>query len=103
MPLPPHIENRPELEAGLDFYWDAFWAISSCRPQGLGPIEWTAIDSYARRYRITGYEFERLVLIVNNMDAAFLNHNSEKAGVARKKAIGGQAKKPLGGRLKMKK
>ena len=103
MPLPPHLENKPELGLGLGFYWEAFWSISSCRPQGVGPIEWTAIDSYARRYKIVGYEFERLVAIINKLDEAFMNYSSQKVETNRNKGLKHKAKKPLGGKMKMKK
>lgn len=57
--------SRPELPAEALPVWDAFAALQGDRPivgmaGALGDIPFTAIDAYARRYDISGEDFEWL-------------------------------------------
>ncbi len=63
-PLPPSIQNAPILNAGLEFYFEAFLKLSSCRPQGfsgVSPIPWDKMVEYCRVYDLDEdafYDFE---------------------------------------------
>lgn len=62
-------------------YYEAFTELSTCRPvgMGIGPVPWTAIDRYGRRYGFEGDGFVYLVRMVRALDDAFLAHSREKA------------------------
>jgi len=65
-----------ELPEGAEFYLDAFWQLSTDRPQsgfGVHPIPFRALDVYARRYGIEGENFDDLASAVRGADAAFLD------------------------------
>ena len=70
MPLPDWLEHKPEITFGLQFYWKAFWELSTCRAIGMGegPIPWTAMHEYAQRYDVLGDDFDRFVLVVKAVD-----------------------------------
>lgn len=44
---------------------------------GTGPIPWTSIDRYARRYGFAGDEFEELEHHIRALDSAYLEHQHE--------------------------
>lgn len=68
----------PGLWPHLQIYQDAFDDLLSERRDG-GPIPWTAIDAYARRYGITEPEhFERLVVCVQALDREHLAYLRSK-------------------------
>ncbi len=85
MPVPEALEDKPELEQGLAFYWYAFWQLSTDRQLGMseGPIPWSAIDRWSQRHDIDGDEFDRLVIMLKHMDVVYLKHRSK----AQKKSI----------------
>lgn len=85
MPLPDAIAGAPELLAGLEAYYEAFIELSTCRDSGMGvgPIPWTAVDQYARRYGFTGDGFGYLLKMVRALDDAFLKHQRQKDKEAR--------------------
>lgn len=77
--------DEPDLAPGLGWYLDAFAELGSCRPAGiggLGPIPWTALDSYARRHGITGEDFESFAVLIAALDAAWLAHIEERRSCA---------------------
>lgn len=66
---------------GLNPYFEAFRALTTDRPVGMGagPIPWTSIDRYARRYGFNGDEFEELEHHIRALDSAYMEHQqSEK-------------------------
>jgi hypothetical protein len=66
------------LRDDLVWIWEAFWELSSCRPQGMsvGPIPWTAIHEYMDAKEIAHAErFERLV---RAMDAEVLRNHRDR-------------------------
>lgn len=81
---PPALVDKPSIPAHLQFAWGAFWALSNDRQIGfgvLGPISFSAIDQYARRYGVTGTdEFDRLAALVRAMDGAWLERVNKKDG-----------------------
>lgn len=79
-PLPSVIAEAPELWPGSRMYYDAFIALSSCRPIGMaaGRIPWTAVADYADRKHMRGIESEILWWIIAEMDGAYLKKINEK-------------------------
>lgn len=80
-PLPEALQNAPELLPGLDLYYDAFFALNSCRGGMGGPIPWTAIREYASYLAMGEDEFDRLVLLIREMESerdAFLKEKENK-------------------------
>lgn len=65
---------------GLEFYYQAFVELNSCRMQGMseGPIPWTAIEQYCQLKDITGHQKEDLFTHIEEMDAAYLQHGANK-------------------------
>lgn len=76
--IPDRLLNAPELNPGSYFFWNAFIELNSCRDDG--EIPWTAIDRYARRYKIDGELFEDLVETINALDDVLLNHKAKERG-----------------------
>ena len=81
---PPALIDKPSIPAHLQFAWGAFWALSNDRQIGfgvLGPISFSAIDRYARRYGVVGTDdFDRLATLVRAMDGAWLERVNKKDG-----------------------
>ncbi len=81
---PAALVDKPSVPAHLQFAWGAFWALSNDRQIGfgvLGPISFSAIDRYARRYGVAGTdEFDRLATLVRAMDGAWLERVNKKDG-----------------------
>lgn len=77
--LPEHIENAPVLRPGLDFFLDAFYTLSTCRPLGVngaGPIPWDAIERFADSRGIVGEQREALHFHVRSLDHTYLTHQN---------------------------
>jgi hypothetical protein len=71
---------EPEI-GGLDFYLDAFWELSSCRPGGfdLQPIPFTAIAEYSRIYELGDIdEFAYLIRRLDNLYLSLYRAESDK-------------------------
>ncbi len=85
MPIPEPLDSMPELEPGLVFYWYAFWELSTDRQIGMseGPIPWSSMHRWCQYHEILGDEFDRFVIMIKHMDAAYLKHRSK----ASKKSI----------------
>lgn len=80
-PIPDVIANKPRLLPGLEFYFLAFNALSSCRETGfgVGRIPWTAAREYADYYGLSKADFSRLWDLICRMDSVYINHSAEKA------------------------
>lgn len=48
--VPDGYTGEPEIDQSLDWVWNAFWCLDSCRSIGMaaGRIPWTAVSQYAR-------------------------------------------------------
>lgn len=69
----------PDLDLGLDIYWEAFQDLCTCRSgMGDGPIPWTVARDYAGHLDMDDDEFEDLWFILSKMDEAWLAHQSRK-------------------------
>jgi hypothetical protein len=90
MPIPDKIKNKPLLLTGLQFFYNAFWELTTCRALGMaeGPIPWTAIYQYAAAHGIRDSdEIDYLSAVVKRMDIAYLDyrHKKGKTGTNEKK------------------
>lgn len=79
-PIPDKIAHYPELEEGLDYYLDIYLDLCSDKSVGFGegPIPWSAMDRYARRYNIEDEEFDRLVYIIKYVDSELMQYRQKK-------------------------
>ncbi len=86
-PVPEKIRNAPQLLPGLGFFFQAFLALSSCRPLGMqeGRIPWTAAFQYGQDNGLDHEEFEDMWILVSFMDAAYLKVRAQQAENARKR------------------
>jgi hypothetical protein len=80
IPIPECILNQPDLTPGLELFFEAFWALTTTRAQGMGAgcIPWTACQKYAE---VCGFDEEQaddLWFFISSMDAIFLKHLSDK-------------------------
>ncbi len=71
--MPAEFYNRPKLLPGCDFYFEAFWELSSDRQigMGVGEIPFSAIDRYAVRFDVHGDAFDTLRRVLRSMDAEY--------------------------------
>jgi hypothetical protein len=72
------------VEPWHDFYWQAWHALRYDRVYaGMTgaemPISFLSIDTYARRYGITGEIFDRLLRFVSAIDFAYLDIRNKAA------------------------
>lgn len=88
----PALDSKPDI-TGYEWIWEAFTNLMGDRNVGMatGPIPWSAIDRYAVRYDIVGYDFEMLVHGVQELDAAYMNSLSD--GKDRKEKSNGRPSK----------
>ena len=85
--MPKKIAEAPQLLPGLGFFFQAFLALSSCRPLGMseGRIPWTAAFQFGQNMDMDEDEFEDLWILVSYMDAEYLKFRHAQAENARKK------------------
>lgn len=78
--------SKVDLFGHLQFEWSAFRSLSSDRQvgMGLGPISWLSIDRLASRYGLIGDDFDRLVSLIQAMDAAFRGYHQKKSDDAKR-------------------
>lgn len=79
--IPDRLKNAPELPLDLQFYFEAFCELNSCRSVGFapGPIPITAIFAYAEHYGVTGFEEQDLIYYVQVLDRKFLEFADKKS------------------------
>ena len=72
---------RVDPDEHLRFEWSAFFLLSTERQigMGIGPIPWSSIDAYARRFGVGNRDaFEDFTALVVAMDVAYLGHLAAK-------------------------
>ena len=86
--LPDWFLEEPPLLPGDQFYLDAFWDLSTCRPVGMseGPIPWTSIVEYWRMSGLDDDTMELFVGVIRAMDAEYMIWRNDQA--ERQKARG---------------
>lgn len=77
--IPPRIQNAPELNHGLEFYYRAFSDLTNSRQvgMGLGPICWQSIVDYCRYHELDREETDTALHFITAMDVAFLEHHAK--------------------------
>lgn len=81
-PLPDFVRDAPDLLPGLEFYFNAFLALTTCRVNGfgMGQIPWTAINEYCFTYGIDGDEREDMQFVIRKMDEEYIKLLAPKKG-----------------------
>ena len=81
LPLPEKIKNAPALLPGLELFYNAFAALSSCRNTGFGEgeIPWNVISEYCDRNGIYGDQRDDTFFFVKELDSEYLAYKEEKA------------------------
>tara|TARA_Y100001973_G_scaffold106361_1_gene183788 strand:- start:7 stop:276 length:270 start_codon:yes stop_codon:yes gene_type:complete len=79
-PIPDRILNAPQLLQCLEFFFDSFWVLSTCRPigMGVGPIPVTAIMEYGRFHNCNDELMQDLIEYVMMLDQIYIKHESSK-------------------------
>ena len=94
MELPDKIKNKPKVPESLAFTWRAFWELSTDRTIGMveGPLPWSSIDRYAKRYGITDLDdFDYFSILLKQMDATYMEFRGKKSGKTNMN-VGGEEK-----------
>ena len=78
--IPDAILHAPELSLGLEFYFEAFMCLNTCRSVGWspGPIPYFAVAEYAVLQELDDEETEDLHYHIRRMDCAFLELNAKE-------------------------
>lgn len=71
---PPALKRKPVI-FGLEWIWEAFWRLSTCRSFGmdLGPIPWSDIYQYASHMGLDRDMKEYFGFCIMSMDKDFLD------------------------------
>jgi len=77
-PVPEHILNAPELQLGLQLYFQAFLDLDGERLSPTSPIPWTSIRSYAEAYQLDQSQTSDLFYLIKRIDSAHLKRMHEK-------------------------
>lgn len=80
--IPDVLQTAPELQEGLDLFWDAFGVLSTTRQLGqgfIGPIPWDKIMEYCDRRELEEEQVERMLDYLRAMDSVFQAHVNTKA------------------------
>ena len=76
--IPPKLlEPPPEVNAGLQLYMDAFWALCTCRLQA-GRIPWTAVQAYADALGLDWPEAHDMHFLISKMDMVYVQWLNKK-------------------------
>lgn len=81
MPLPDKIQNAPDLEPGLQFYYSAWQDLHPERVQGMGvgPIPHTSILIYGSSLGLEPDEMDDLKHHIRAMDTEYLKWSRKKS------------------------
>jgi len=80
-PIPDAILNAPLLPRYLEFFYDAFNRLSTCRQIGMaeGPIPITAILEYGRFYDCDHTLLDDLIYHVMKLDEVYFEHQKRQS------------------------
>lgn len=80
LPLPQRIQNAPELDLGLQFFFNAWSELGRDRPVGFGPgpIPLSSMYLYAAYHELDEEQVEDLIYFIGAMDTVFLKWAKEK-------------------------
>lgn len=76
LPLPEALKNAPSLHMGLEFYYNAFRHLSTCREMGMGigRITYFMCTKYCRENDIEGDQREDFIVVILAMDETYLEY-----------------------------
>ena len=81
-PLPPQIQNAPEIPLGMELYIVAFQDLDSSRMpafNGVAPIPWLAINEYAQALGLDDDETEDLHFFIRRLDHFYIKYYRDKS------------------------
>lgn len=95
-PMPDKIANAPELEEGLEVYFEAYFDLDTERNHGMGlmQIPWSKIQMYAEANQFDEEQTEELHAYIRQMDNANLARLDKK----KVKPVGSTNTKGAGGK-----
>ena len=72
--IPEKILNAPQVNTGLELYFNAFFELESERQIGMsiGPIPWSSINEYSKVYNLSTEQKECLFYFVRKLDRVYL-------------------------------
>lgn len=82
------LDDKPDI-SGLEWIWDGFWKLSTCRElgMGVGPIPWWTIELYGRREGLDWEEMQHFEYCISILDSKYLDyHQQDKPHGDRKKS-----------------
>lgn len=100
-PFPNAIENAPDLEIGLELYYEAFWELATTRPAGMGlyPIPWHTVQYYGETHSFDPEQLEDLHYYIKEMDESYIRFCNQKSESERQQKT---AQQRLGSRFRKK-
>lgn len=77
------ISKAPDLNIGLEMYWQAFWDLTTCRQigMGVGPIPWTSVQEYSILLELDEEQTDDLhyhIAVMDNEYLKWVNRNTKK-------------------------
>lgn len=81
LPIPPRILDAPFLHMGLEWVYQAFGKLTTCRQLGMGspgPIPWTAMNDFCIANGVTEDDQEEFEYLIEKMDDAYIKHALDK-------------------------
>lgn len=96
-PLPQWYLDEPELGPLDPFYIHCFWTLCTTRRYPGGPIPWDKIIQYAEYSGLDEDMTGALVVIIQAMDARYLEKEAEDREKQRKRDMRSQTRRPKHG------
>lgn len=75
------------------FYFNAYQELATCRNHEGGRIPWTAINQYAKFYRLSVDEAEDLLSIITMLDVMVLADEADNGKSDKPKPVSGKGRK----------
>ena len=75
--IPQRILNAPLLFLGLDWVYQVFGKLTTCRQLGMGvpgPIPWTAVNEFCIANDVRDDDQEELEFLIERMDDAYIKY-----------------------------
>lgn len=72
---PKELQDAPELSPGLEFFWEAFFDLTTCRQAGVsgfGPIPYDKMVLYAEMYELDDEEILEFTFLIKSLDAVYV-------------------------------
>lgn len=82
----PALDRKPDI-TGLEWIYNAFWELCSCRPasdMGITAIPWVAINDFAGRDKLNDQEFNFFLHCIRGMDNIYLKVMRQRADTKKK-------------------